>query len=56
LPKPHRKSRAPLHVVVVVESANLTSRLGGWFKQRDFAWMDVAIAALNVLIPSGLLS
>jgi len=47
LPLNHWTKQAPLHVVVVVESANLTSRLGGWFKQRDFAWMDVAIAAAH---------
>jgi len=45
LPLNHWTKQAPMHVVLVVETANLTSRLGAWFKKRDFAWMDVAIAA-----------
>lgn len=45
LPLNHWTKQAHVHVVLVVEAANLTSRLGAWFKQRDFAWMDVAIAA-----------
>ena len=45
LPLNHWTKQAPVHVVLVVEATNLTSRLGAWFKQRDFAWMDVAIAA-----------
>lgn len=45
LPLNHWTKQAPVHIVVVVEAANLTSRMGAWVKQRDFAWMDVAIAA-----------
>ena len=47
LPLNHWTKQAPVHVVLVVEAANLTSRLGAWVKQRDFAWMDVAIAAAH---------
>ena len=47
LPLNHWTKQAPVHVVLVVEAANLTSRLGAWVKQRDFAWMDMAIAAAH---------
>jgi nitroreductase len=47
LPLNHWTKQAPVHVVLVVETANLTSRMGAWVKQRDFAWMDVAIAAAH---------
>ena len=47
LPLNHWTKQAPVHVVLVVEAANLTSRVGAWFKRRDFAWMDVAIAAAH---------
>ena len=45
LPLNHWTKQAPVHIVLVVEAANLTSRMGALVKQRDFAWMDVAIAA-----------
>ncbi len=45
LPLNHWTKQAPVHVVIVVEQANLTSRLGARLKKRDFSWMDVGIAA-----------
>lgn len=45
LPMNHWTKQAPVHVVIVVEHANLTSRLGARLKKRDFPWMDVGIAA-----------
>lgn len=45
LPLNHWTKQAPVHVVVVVESANLTSRIGAKIKKRDFPWMDMGIAA-----------
>jgi nitroreductase len=45
LPLNHWTKQAPVLVVLVVERSNLTSRLGAAVKKRDFAWMDVAIAA-----------
>jgi nitroreductase len=50
LPLNHWTKQAPVHVALVVEAANLTSRLGAWVKQRDFAWMDVAIAAEHICL------
>lgn len=45
LPLNHWTKQASIHVVIVVESANLTSRIGARVKQRDFPWIDVGIAA-----------
>ena len=45
LPLNHWTKQAPIHVAIVVERANLTSRIGAKVKKRDFSWMDVGIAA-----------
>ena len=45
LPLNHWTRQAPVHVVIVVERPNLTSRIGAAVKKRDFTWMDVGIAA-----------
>lgn len=45
LPLNHWTKQAPVHVAIVVESANLTSRIGAKVKNRDFSWIDMGIAA-----------
>ncbi len=45
LPLNHWTKQAPLLVVIVVEPANLTARLGSRLKQRDFPWIDLGIVA-----------
>lgn len=45
LPLNHWTKQAPVHVVIVVEPANITARIGAKVKKRDFSWMDVGIAA-----------
>ena len=45
LPLNHWTKQAPVHVVIVVEAANLTSCIGAAVKKRDFPWIDVGIAA-----------
>jgi nitroreductase len=45
LPLNHFTKQAPLLIVVVIEPANFTSRLGGFIKKRDFPLFDVGIAA-----------
>ena len=45
LPLNHWTKQAPVHVVIVVEAAKLTSRIGAVVKKRDFPWIDVGIAA-----------
>ncbi len=44
LPLNHWTKQAPVHVAVVVEHANLTSRIGARIKQRAFPWIDLGIA------------
>ncbi|MBN1141720.1 MAG: nitroreductase family protein [Deltaproteobacteria bacterium] len=45
LPLNHFVKQAPVLIVIVVEPANLTSRLGSWIKNRDFPLIDIGIAA-----------
>jgi len=45
LPLNHWTKQAPVHVVIVVEPGNLTSRMGAKVKKRNFPWIDVGIAA-----------
>jgi nitroreductase len=45
LPLNHWTKQAPVHVVIVVEPANLTSCIGAAVKKRDFPWIDVGITA-----------
>ncbi len=45
LPLNHFTLQAPVHVVIVMEGGNLSSRTGGLIKRRDFRWIDIGIAA-----------
>lgn len=45
LPLNHFTKQAPVHVVIVREPANITSRLGQVIKDKDFPVMDIGIAA-----------
>lgn len=45
LPLNHWTKQAPIHLVMVVESPNVTSRIGAAIKKRDFPWIDLGIAA-----------
>jgi nitroreductase len=45
LPMNHFTKQAPVHVVIVRESPNLTSYLGSALKDRDFPLIDIGIAA-----------
>lgn len=45
VPLNHWTKQAPVHLALVVEKANLTSRIGTAIRKKDFAWMDAAIAA-----------
>lgn len=44
LPLNHFTKQAPVHVVVVREASNVTSRLGQVIKDKPFPIMDIAIA------------
>ena len=37
----HFTKQAPVHIVLVEEKVNLSSGVGGWVKQKDYAQMDL---------------
>ena len=46
----HFTKQAPLHIVLVEEKVNLTSGVGGWVKQKDYAQMDLGIIAAHIVL------
>ena len=42
--------KAPVHILVVEESANITSLLGGKVKDKHFPLIDVGIAASHIVL------
>lgn len=46
----HFTKQAPVHIVLVEEKVNLTSGIGGWVKQKDYAQMDLGIIAAHVVL------
>lgn len=46
----HFTKQAPVHIVLVEEKVNLTSGIGGWVKQKDYAQMDLGIAAAHIVL------
>jgi nitroreductase len=47
LPLNHFTKQAPLHIVVIREKANLTSRIGQVVKDKEYPLMDIGIAAVH---------
>jgi nitroreductase len=43
-------SQAPLQIVVVREKANVTSRIGGTIKNKDYSLIDIGIASENICL------
>jgi nitroreductase len=43
-------SQAPVLFVVVREKANITSRIGGTVKDKDYSLMDIGIASENICL------
>ena len=41
---------APVHILIVEESANITSLLGGKVKDKHFPLIDVGIAAAHIVL------
>ncbi|MCD7899935.1 MAG: nitroreductase family protein [Bacteroides sp.] len=41
---------APVHILIVEESANITSKLGGKFKGKHFPLIDLGIAASHITL------
>lgn len=46
----HFTKQAPVHILLVEEKVNLTSGIGGWVKQKDYAQMDLGIAAAHITL------
>lgn len=45
LPLNHFTKQAPVHVVLVMEKPNTTSKIGEWVRDKKFTLIDVGIAA-----------
>jgi len=46
----HFTKQAPVHIVLVEERVNLSSGLGGWVKQKDYAQMDLGLLAAHITL------
>lgn len=46
----HFTKQAPVHIVLVEEKVNLTSGVGGWMKQKDYAQMDLGVVAAHIAL------
>ena len=46
----HFTKQAPLHILLVEEKVNLSSGIGGWVKQKDYAQMDLGIVAAHIVL------
>lgn len=43
-------AQAPLQIVIVREKANMSSRIGGTIKKKDYSLIDIGIAAENICL------
>ena len=46
----HFTKQAPVHMLLVEEKVNLSSGIGGWMKKKDYAQMDLGIAAAHIVL------
>lgn len=46
----HFTKQAPVHIVVVEEKVNLSSNIGGIIKNKEFALLDLGIAAAHITL------
>ena len=46
----HFTKQAPIHIVVVEEKSNMTASFGAWVKDKNFAHLDVGIAAAHIVL------
>ena len=46
----HFSKQAPVHIVVVEEKPNLSAGFGAWLKDKNFAHIDVGIAAAHLVL------
>ncbi len=46
----HFTKQAPVHILLVEEKVNLSSGIGGWVKQKDYAQMDLGVIAAHIIL------
>lgn len=46
----HFSWEAPVHIVIVEEKPNFTSKAGGWIKKKHFPLMDIGIVAEHICL------
>ena len=46
----HFTKQAPVHIVIVEESANISAGLGGWIKRKHFPHIDIGVAAAHIVL------
>lgn len=46
----HFTKQAPVHIIVVEEKVNISSGIGGIIKDKQFAFLDIGIAAAHICL------
>lgn len=46
----HFTKQAPVHIVIVEESTNLSAGFGGWAKNKHFPHLDIGIATAHICL------
>lgn len=46
----HFTKQAPVHILLVEEKVNLSSGIGGWIKQKDYAQLDLGIVSAHIAL------
>jgi len=46
----HFTKQAPVHILLVEEKVTLSSGIGGWVKQKDYAQMDLGVVAAHIVL------
>lgn len=46
----HFTKQAPVHIIVVEEKPNMSAGFGSWVKDKNFAHLDVGIAAAHIVL------
>lgn len=46
----HFTKQAPVHILIVEEKVNLSSSIGGLVKDKNFAFVDIGIAAAHICL------
>lgn len=46
----HFTKQAPIHLLIIEESSNFSSGLGGWMKNKHFPHIDIGIAAAHLVL------